>query len=131
MFQRLWQLNQRLQRKLPLLPDKLTPESFKSVRVPHQSTDVGVREGALVEAALSLRDRTDRGIVRTAHRPGADSTIVERFQKRGYREHRGRIRPLVLGQSANLEVAVLNAPHQRGCEKVWPLSLLAFCSEFS
>src|SRR5271165_3147771 len=112
--QRLRQLDQRLDRKPFTFVREAAPQPLKSCFVAGQTADVGVREGAFVEAAFPVGDRGYCCTLRMAHRAGAQAAVVRDVPEGSDSQFRLRGRPFVFDERPNLEVAAVDAPHQRG-----------------
>jgi hypothetical protein len=111
--ERLRQPDERFGRKSLAAVRQFFPQSLKSSLMTSEPPDVRVGEGTLVEAALPFGYRGNGRAVGASHRAGADAAILGEVPERSNR-HRGiRLRPLVLDQSAQLQVAMLDAPYKR------------------
>ena len=63
---------------------KAIPQALESVLVPGQAADIGVSEGALIEAALPGWDGGHGYAVGTAHRAGADAPVIREVPEGGH-----------------------------------------------
>src|ERR1035437_456213 len=76
--ERLRQCNERFEWKPLALPGQPGPQSLESALMARQTANIGVREGALVEAALPGWNCRHRSAVRASHRAGTDTPVVRK-----------------------------------------------------
>jgi cytochrome bd-type quinol oxidase subunit 1 len=100
--ERLWKDNERFGWELLALPSQSTPQPIESALMACQAANIGVREGALVEAAFPSRNRRNRRTVRASHSASAYAPIIREIPERRDGEFRCAIWPLVFGERANV-----------------------------
>src|SRR5580698_10246870 len=111
--QRLGQLDQGLNRKQFAFIEA-HPKPLKSSCMASQAANIGMSESALIESALPFGDALHGGSIRMPHRTEANTPIVREIPEGSGREFRRCAWPLVIHQCPNLEIAAIDAPHQRG-----------------
>src|SRR5580658_1202884 len=79
-----------------------------------QAANIGMSESALIESALPFGDALHGGTIRMTHCAEANTPIVREIPEGSDREFRRCAWPLVFHQRPNLEIAAIDAPHQRG-----------------
>src|SRR5579863_4279830 len=115
--QRLWQPDQRFDWKRLAFVRQAVPKPIEASFVTGQTADIGMCEGALIEAPFPVRDRGYSCAVWAAHRAGADATVFREVPKRSDRQRRPRGRTFVLSERTYLQVAVIDSPDQRRLRK--------------
>src|ERR1700679_825093 len=82
-----------------------------------------MRESALVEPKLPIRDGGNRRTLRAAHRACTHAAIVREIPEWRDGQFRRCLRTLVLRERTNHEIAILHAPHQGWLRKDKPIQL--------